>query len=218
MFDSRIIRRLGWIALLFPVLIVAAISVIRDSLPMRWNVSGQEIIRHYAAHNGSELTSFYFFASGLTVFTLVAVSLAAALKALTDSTILPYSVIAGAAILFGGGAASGAADLGLIEGAKRGIPVGTAETFQAMNSTVTPLAFQVGGAIVAVAVGLGVLIANRGWRWAAWILIVVGLSLVLGQYALPLFPLALVLVSFAVARIYDTPAIRVEVEPNGVVP
>src|SRR5664280_2496160 len=84
------------------------------------------IIRHYVAHNGSELTSFYFFASGLTVFTLVAVSLAAALKALTDSTILPYSVIAGTAILFGGGAASGAADLGLIEGAKRGIPVGTA--------------------------------------------------------------------------------------------
>jgi hypothetical protein len=41
---------------------------------------------------------------------------------------------------------------------------------------------------------------------------------VLGPYALPLFPLALVLVSFAGARIYDTPAIRVEVEPNGVVP
>jgi hypothetical protein len=108
-----------------------------------WDVRGPQLIRYYDVHNAKGWASFYFFAGGLVVLLLVATTIADILRRVTQQRILPALVFAGAILFFAGSAYSGAAGLGLLEGARKGISPATAETLQALSNTIVPLAFQV---------------------------------------------------------------------------
>lgn len=126
--------------------------------------------------------SFDFFLGGLAVLLLVAATIADILRRVTRQMILPALVFAGA----------------------------TAETLQALSNTITPLAFQAGGFFIAVAAGLALILARKGWMWLGILSVVIGVLQVLGPIGLAPFALLVPLLGFVMARLY-VDSIRVSV-------
>jgi hypothetical protein len=210
LFDQWVSRKLGWIGLLFVAFILMAIFAFNTGTDYGWDVRGPQLIRYYDVHNAKGWASFYFFVGGLVVLLLVATTIADILRRVTQQRILPALVFAGAILFFAGSAYSGAAGLGLLEGARKGISPATAETLQALSNTIVPLAFQVGGFFIAVAAGLALILARKGWMWLGILSVVIGVLLVLGPIGLAPFALLVPLLGFVMARLY-VDSIRVPV-------
>ena len=210
MFDQWVSRKLGWIGLLFVVFILVSTFAFNTGTSYGWDVRGSQLISYYDVHNAQGWASFDFFLGGLAVLLLVVATIADILRRVTRQMILPALVFAGAILLFAGSAYSGAAGLGLLEGARKGISPATAETLQALSNTITPLAFQAGGFFIAVAAGLALILARKGWMWLGILSVVIGVLQVLGPIGLAPFALLVPLLGFVMARLY-VDSIRVSV-------
>lgn len=181
-FDQWVSRKLGWIGLLFVVFILVSTLAFNTGTSYGWDVRGSQLIRYYDVHNAQGWASFDFFLGGLAVLLLVAATIADILRRVTRQMILPALVFAGA----------------------------TAETLQALSNTITPLAFQAGGFFIAVAAGLALILARKGWMWLGILSVVIGVLQVLGPIGLAPFALLVPLLGFVMARLY-VDSIRVSV-------
>lgn len=181
-FDQWVSRKLGWIGLLFVVFILVSILAFNTGTSYGWDVRGSQLISYYDVHNAQGWASFDFFLGGLAVLLLVAATIADILRRVTRQMILPALVFAGA----------------------------TAETLQALSNTITPLAFQAGGFFIAVAAGLALILARKGWMWLGILSVVIGVLQVLGPIGLAPFALLVPLLGFVMARLY-VDSIRVSV-------
>lgn len=181
-FDQWVSRKLGWIGLLFVVFILVSTFAFNTGTSYGWDVRGSQLISYYDVHNAQGWASFDFFLGGLAVLLLVAATIADILRRVTRQMILPALVFAGA----------------------------TAETLQALSNTITPLAFQAGGFFIAVAAGLALILARKGWMWLGILSVVIGVLQVLGPIGLAPFALLVPLLGFVMARLY-VDSIRVSV-------
>jgi hypothetical protein len=182
LFDQWVSRKLGWIGLLFVVFILVSTLAFNTGTSYGWDVRGSQLIRYYDVHNAQGWASFDFFLGGLAVLLLVSATIADILRRVTRQMILPALVFAGA----------------------------TAETLQALSNTITPLAFQAGGFFIAVAAGLALILARKGWMWLGILSVVIGVLQVLGPIGLAPFALLVPLLGFVMARLY-VDSIRVSV-------
>jgi hypothetical protein len=196
--DHKIARRLGWIGLVVPILLVVSFFT-GKSLDSHWNVSGQAVLDFYNQHQTGQLANFYLFGALLIWLVFFGAVLAYTLHALTEQRILPLVAFAGGVIVFATGCISGMAQLGLIVGAPRGLSPGTAQMLALLNTRVDPIGMQVGALLVTAGVACTLLAVHRK-SWLGWLSLVIGALCALHPAALALFVLWVPIAGFVLAR------------------